>query len=1350
MRVHALVEMTGRAKMTMAMQRKRWKLAILEADEGEANALASRLRDGRLDVHFFEEEDPLPRLLEGAFDLILVRQNRLGPGGLMICNRLDEELGPRRPCNFLLVDHLTDEAIDKHREAKGSVDSYFREWPQPEALTEQALKVLQERRGDEGSLPPAAHQAANDPMEAEAELPEPMSLSQLPEAFLGEDDDELFTGDSDRRVAVLRERLTHQESELVRMRQAWRARETALRKADGNLRQKDVELERLRHDHSRLRHELEAVEEKARSDLDASQDQGGTQKQEIEKLSSELAEAKDRARTERERRDNEIAQLSREVELAEEARGQLASEQRQAREEQRQAAQDLRDETRAAEEALKGRLHDAEVKIGEQKDDLGKRVATIADLNSKIDGLSAQLTDRATELSAGAASRQQIEEQQREQVKVHTAADEAWQKSKEQAAARIAELEAQLRHEQGERSADEGEARVHVESLESQRSALEGSLAERREELIATRTRLETELEKQAAQLGEARQESARLITEMEDRANQSELREERLREETAGLSRRLASAEARIEGLDETLQREREAAHRSASEHQGREQERRDESSGLRMQIEEIQQAHEASAGTLRERLDEAAERSAGAKALEADLRARLRGALEGREQAVQQIERQAEEHLSARLELKAELNSRQTHIEGLEEAVGGRDQTVNELGSTVAGLEVALEQSQNQAGEWRSRATNLEAKSESLLADVERLRGQFDGQGEELAQSKDHGRELEETLQELRTDLTQNEGQRIDLEKQLNFLQSEHQKGEAQSEDLRAQLRALEEELAGREVEADSLRQDLRTAQSERDSLSNERDALMSKADLLTDEKRAQREQLAELEGRYRGIESQLERSRSTVESREEELASSREQGQVLRNELGAARAECETTGRRVDELQTKLVEVSTQRSELGQQLSRSEEATAHAQAFGEGQREQMVELRKQLVSEQARAQGLEDRLQSVQTRCADLESESERARQLDVTLQRQADSHREELGGMQVKLATNQQALNEAEHRADEGQTRIASMHEDLQKLGEEQTQQADQAKDLRGRLRQAEDEARHLRQTLDQYREDRLQLETQFKQFRQAREQLVNDVRGRLDAMHEKLTSKEQELSEAHRRIEDLQRGQAEPARLAKRQAEAHEAEVGRLRERLESAEVKHRGKVAEVATLKEELGASRQDAQSSDRAMRDQLTQVEERLASTARDLQLSQLPQPITDSEEVNELQRKLSSERSRRERLLKESNERLRKAHEVMATMRKTLERLGLVQQEDDEITGLVEPISDVLSEPVAVRPRPTLTRPDIPKPSPSAPVGDPTLMPDVVDAAPLPAQTVLAPQHEFSDDPPPILDED
>ena len=89
----------------------------------------------------------------------------------------------------------------------------------------------------------------------------------------------------------------------------------------------------------------------------------------------------------------------------------------------------------------------------------------------------------------------------------------------------------------------------------------------------------------------------------------------------------------------------------------------------------------------------------------------------------------------------------------------------------------------------------------------------------------------------------------------------------------------------------------------------------------------------------------------------------------------------------------------------------------------------------------------------------------------------------------------------------------------------------------------------------------------------------------------------------------------------------------------------------RSKVAEDRA-QEELAASRQDARSADRAMRDQLSQVEERLASTTRDLQLSQLPQPVAEPEEVGELRRQLSAERHRRERLLKESNERLRKAH--------------------------------------------------------------------------------------------------
>jgi chromosome segregation ATPase len=237
----------------------------------------------------------------------------------------------------------------------------------------------------------------------------------------------------------------------------------------------------------------------------------------------------------------------------------------------------------------------------------------------------------------------------------------------------------------------------------------------------------------------------------------------------------------------------------------------------------------------------------------------------------------------------------------------------------------------------------------------------------------------------------------------------------------------------------------------------------------------------------------------------------------------------------------------------------------------------------------------------------------------------------------------------------------------------------------------------------------------------------------------------VVQKEQELTEAQRRVGELQRAQAEPVRQAKRQAEAHAAEVERVRERVEAAEVKHRAKVAELAAIKEELGASRQDAQSSDRAMRDQLSHVEERLASTTRDLQLSQLPQPAADSDEVSELRRQLSAERVRRERLLKESNERLRKAQEVMAKMRKTLERLGLMQQEP----------TAPLSDPVEPQPQPLeqrqlkQDRPQIPRPAVQPPPGNPTLMPEIIDAIALPKQSELAEAPEFSDDPPPIIDE-
>ena len=65
---------------------------------------------------------------------------------------------------------------------KGSVDAYFRTWPEPEELTEAAIEQLTQRPADHKSVPPAQHQAVNDPVEVEAELPEPASLSDFPEA----------------------------------------------------------------------------------------------------------------------------------------------------------------------------------------------------------------------------------------------------------------------------------------------------------------------------------------------------------------------------------------------------------------------------------------------------------------------------------------------------------------------------------------------------------------------------------------------------------------------------------------------------------------------------------------------------------------------------------------------------------------------------------------------------------------------------------------------------------------------------------------------------------------------------------------------------------------------------------------------------------------------------------------------------------------------------------------------------------------------------------------------------------------------------------------------------------------
>jgi hypothetical protein len=51
---------------------------------------------------------------------------------------------------------------------------------------------------------------------------------------------------------------------------------------------------------------------------------------------------------------------------------------------------------------------------------------------------------------------------------------------------------------------------------------------------------------------------------------------------------------------------------------------------------------------------------------------------------------------------------------------------------------------------------------------------------------------------------------------------------------------------------------------------------------------------------------------------------------------------------------------------------------------------------------------------------------------------------------------------------------------------------------------------------------------------------------------------------------------------------------------------------------------------------------------------------------------------------------------------------------------------------------------------RPKLPKPTLNPPSGDPTLLPDVVEVIELPVESTLAEEHEFSDDLPPVIDED
>ena len=271
-------------------------------------------------------------------------------------------------------------------------------------------------------------------------------------------------------------------------------------------------------------------------------------------------------------------------------------------------------------------------------------------------------------------------------------------------------------------------------------------------------------------------------------------------------------------------------------------------------------------------------------------------------------------------------------------------------------------------------------------------------------------------------------------DLEKQLNFVQSEHQRSQGELEEQRSQRRELEEESPrGAGSNPKTSAEPAHGAERTRSGHAW-LDSLRSKHDLQArQQKRQQREQ-----ARWGstvaivGFKDSLTVHAAPSRAVKVRLASSREQAQVARDELGQARAENESLGRRVEELESKLAEVSHQRSDLNERLSQSEKATTVAQTQADEQRQSVADLRKKVAAEEARSEGLDERLRAAHERIQALEVDAERARQLDQGLQRQGAMPRRSRRGsvaLQVALAARQQAMSEVEHQAEEGQQRVA---------------------------------------------------------------------------------------------------------------------------------------------------------------------------------------------------------------------------------------------------------------------------------------------------------------------------------
>ncbi|MGB0214807.1 MAG: PAS domain-containing protein [Alteromonas oceani] len=530
---------------------------------------------------------------------------------------------------------------------------------------------------------------------------------------------------------------------------------------------------------------------------------------------------------------------------------------------------------------------------------------------------------------------------------------------------------------------------------------------------------------------------------------------------------------------------------------------------------------------------------------------------------------------------EAQQQLEQSQQDTLRLEQQQAEQQKAVENYVAEIAGLQASIEDKDKQIGDVSGQIAALQSQLISSSEASEKLREQLANQRKASEQAERERRELAMAYQKMQAEA---EGKA----RHIDHLQHEMQMLEAMSSQQKGDMQAHAEQLA-KELEAkQSQLQSTQTALAE----------IKQQAEQDKQEKVAQQERLAQLQNELADIESRSAQQQSKVAEADARRKAEHEalqqalqakQAELQQTEQILSDAKQQTEAEKQEKARQQAIQQSEQKWQAEQQTLANELAAKQAKLVAA--EAELDNRHKQMEAEKLERESQQNKLEQLKSEMADVAQRAAKQKEMMLGSDEQWRKHHEEIEAQKQQL---QQALEEAQSQNSAMQNKLQSSMNELadaeekvsltqseeQKLQQELNRSKEQAQALEAKLAQQEEQEAKLQaqvqeqqsalkssqSSIEQLEEQQQllteQLETVQREYAASQQSLTQQNSSQSD-LHAQLSSLEGELSERKSQLESrekaLQQAQAKLKDSESKLAEQEKALVEAQKVELQQAQ-----------------------------------------------------------------------------------------------------------------------------------------------------------------------------------------------